>query len=178
MLWPDGFLTFRVGKGLPAAIAVPVRAVLGAIMRYAMIRETLKHKEPGGKFKRFARTLKIILPDSRKAAKLVGKERKRLAADGLPAGADRLISREYEETRPREVRREAALQKGPLARVRGGQNPIPQQHRSADRAARRARAEDQRREPLVEERRIPSDLDERKETRRLRGVDFCGFGIE
>ena len=142
------------------------------------IRETLKYKEPGGEFKRFARTLKKILLDSRDAAELRGKGRRKLAVGRLLARVDRLISRGYAEPDCRRFVKRLRRERDHLFTfVVAG---IPYHNNTAERAVR----------PGVIARKISggsrswkgaesqSILMSVKETCRLRGVDFYEFGIE
>ena len=142
------------------------------------IRETLEYKEPGGEFKRFARTLKKMLPGSRDAAELRGKGRRKLAVGRLLAGAGRLISRGYAEPDCRRfVKRLRRERDRPFTFAVAG---IPYHNNAAERAVR----------PGVIARKISggsrswkgaesqSILMSVKETCRLRGVDFYEFGIE
>ncbi len=98
------------------------------------IRETLEYKEPGGEFKRFARTLKKMLLDSRDAAKLRGKGRRKLAVGRLLAGAGRLISRGYAEPDCRRfVKRLRRERDRPFTFAVAG---IPYHNNAAERAVR------------------------------------------
>ena len=136
------------------------------------------YEEPGGEFKRFARAPKKMLPGSRDAAGLRGKGRRRRAAGGLLAGAGRLISRVYAEPDCRRfVKRLRRGRDRPSAFAAAG---IPHHDNAAERAVR----------PGVIARKISggsrswkgaeaqSILVGAEEARRLRGVDFCEFGIE
>ena len=142
------------------------------------ICKTPKHREPGGEFKRFARTLKKILPGSRDAAGLRGKGRRELAVGKLLAGAGRLISRGYAEPNCRRFAKRLRRERDrPFTFAVAG---IPHHNNTAERAVR----------PGVIARKISggsrswkgaeaqSILMSVKETCRLRGVDFYEFGIE